>query len=174
MQGGHANVLYDCTQHQSGAQGPPQFSKKRSENACANESLSYGFPSIPGIAPGVAPRIVVFVLLKSWDAILRMECRIPRMEFEFRELLREYPGTLRELREWPFHSESFFLEIGVAPRLLNQVFATQHKDVFSQSQHIRESFCESGEGVRLPRERGRPPGKSGKLPGESGKVPGTL
>ena len=28
--------------------------------------------------------------------------------FEFRELLREYPGTLRELREWPFHSESVF------------------------------------------------------------------
>ena len=26
--------------------------------------------------------------------------------FAFRELLREYPGTLRELREWPFHSET--------------------------------------------------------------------
>ena len=40
-------------------------------------------------------------------------------DFEFRELLREYPGTLRELREWPFHSESVFPEIGVVPRLLN-------------------------------------------------------
>ena len=38
--------------------------------------------------------------------------------FEFRELLREYPRTLRELREWPFHSESVFHEIGVVPRLL--------------------------------------------------------
>ena len=38
---------------------------------------------------------------------------------ELRELLREYPGTLPELREWPFHSESVFPEIGVVPRLLN-------------------------------------------------------
>ena len=44
---------------------------------------------------------------------------------------------------------------------------------------IRESFCESGEGVRLPRERadlrpksGKLPGKSGELPGKSGKLPG--
>ena len=59
-----------------------------------------------------------FVLFKSWDAIPRVEFRIPRMEFKFRELLREYPGTLRELREWPFHSESVFLEIGVVSRLL--------------------------------------------------------
>ena len=40
------------------------------------------------------------------------------INFQFRELLREYPGTLRELREWPFHSESVFPEIGVVPRLL--------------------------------------------------------
>ena len=39
---------------------------------------------------------------------------------------------------------------------------------------LRESFCESGEGVRLPRERGWPPGKSGKLPGKSGELPGNL
>ena len=45
--------------------GPPQFSRKRSENEGANENLSCGFPSIPGIAPGVALRIVAFVLLKS-------------------------------------------------------------------------------------------------------------
>ena len=38
---------------------------------------------------------------------------------ELRELLREHPGTLPELREWPFHSESVFHEIGVVPRLLN-------------------------------------------------------
>ena len=30
--------------------------------------------------------------------------------------IREYRETLRELREWPFHSDSVFLEIG--PRLL--------------------------------------------------------
>ena len=45
--------------------GPPQFSKKRSENAGANENLSGGFAAIPGIAPRVAPRIVGFVLIKS-------------------------------------------------------------------------------------------------------------
>ena len=65
----------------SGVQGPPQFLKKRSENAGANETLSGGFAAIPGIAPRVAPRIVGFVLLKSWEAIPRMEFRIPRMEF---------------------------------------------------------------------------------------------
>ena len=43
---------------------------------------------------------------------------------------------------------------------------------------IRKSFCESGEGVRLPRERGclwgspETSGKSGELPGKSGKLPG--
>ena len=58
----------------------PKSRKKRSENGGANENLSCGFPSIPGVAPGVAQRIV-FVLLKSWDAIPRMEFRIPRMEF---------------------------------------------------------------------------------------------
>ena len=40
-----------------------------------------GFAAIPGIAPRVAPRIVAFVLIKSWEAIPRMEFRIPRMEF---------------------------------------------------------------------------------------------
>ena len=37
---------------------------------------------------------------------------------------------------------------------------------------LRESFCESGEGVRLPRERGWPPGKFGELPGKFGELPG--
>ena len=69
----------DCSY--SGARGPPQFLKKRSENAGANENLSGGFAAIPGIAPRVAPRIVGFVLIKSWEAIPRMEFRIPRMEF---------------------------------------------------------------------------------------------
>ena len=86
----------------SGARGPPQFLKKRSENAGANENLLVGFVAIPGIDPRVAPRIVGFV---EWN-------------FQFREVLREYPGTLRELREWPCHSESVFPEIGVVPRFL--------------------------------------------------------
>ena len=49
---------------------------------------------------------------REWNFVFR------EWNFEFRELLREYPGTLPELREWSFHSESFFPEIGVVPRLL--------------------------------------------------------
>ena len=53
---------------------------------------------------------------REWNCVFREQ------SFEFRELLREYPGTLRELREWLFHSESvFFSEVGV-PRLLNIEF----------------------------------------------------
>ena len=63
------------------SRGPPQFLKKRSENAAASENLSGGFAAIPGIAPRVAPRIVGFVLIKSREAIPRMEFGIPRMEF---------------------------------------------------------------------------------------------
>ena len=76
-----AVTLSNTMIHKSGARGLPQFLKKRSENAGANENLSGGFAAIPGIAPRVAPRIVGFVLIKSWEAILRMEFRIPRMEF---------------------------------------------------------------------------------------------
>ena len=61
--------------------------------------ISIGFPPFPGISPRVAPRIVVFELLKSWDAIPRMGFLIPRIVFELRELLREYPGSLPELQE---------------------------------------------------------------------------
>ena len=52
---------------------------------------------------------------REWNFVFR------EWNFQFRELLREYPGTLRELREWPFHSESVFPEIGVVPRLLKRV-----------------------------------------------------
>ena len=51
---------------------------------------------------------------REWNFVFR------EWNFQFRELLREYPGTLRELREWPFHSESVFPEIGVVPRLLKR------------------------------------------------------
>ena len=83
------------------------------------QTPAFGCAASLGIAPGVAPRIMVFVLLKSWDAIPSMEFVFREWSFEFRELLRECPGTLRELREWPLHSESVFPEIGVVPRLLN-------------------------------------------------------
>ena len=94
--------------------------KKRSENEWANENLSCGFPSTPGIAPGSCSEELWFSYCSSrempfreWNFVFR------EWTFEFRELLREHPETLRELREWPFHSESVFPEIGVVPRLLN-------------------------------------------------------
>ena len=49
---------------------------------------------------------------REWDFSFR------ELFSELRELLREYPGTLPELREWPFRSESGFPELGVVPRLL--------------------------------------------------------
>ena len=49
----------------SGAQGPPQFLKKRSENAWANENLSLRVPINSGNRSGSCSEIVVFVLLKS-------------------------------------------------------------------------------------------------------------
>ena len=92
---------------------PLRSLKKRSENAGANENLSCEFPSIPGIAPEVAPRVVVFALLHSENWISHFEITV-----ELRELLLEHPATLPELREWPFHSEIVFPEIGVVPKLL--------------------------------------------------------
>ena len=58
----------------------------------ATENLSCGFPSIPEIAPGL-----------WFDAIAQVvrRLRTPRkfnLFLELRELLREYPGTLPELR----------------------------------------------------------------------------
>ena len=50
---------------------------------------------------------------RKWDFAFR------ELFSELRKLLREYPGTLPELRERPFRSESVFPEIGVVPRLLN-------------------------------------------------------
>ena len=102
------------------ARGQPQFLKKRPENGGANENLSCGFPSLPGIAPGVAPRIVVFVLLKSWDAIPRTEFRIPRMEFQIPRVAPRIPRNSPRAPRMAFPSESVFREIGVVPRLLSK------------------------------------------------------
>ena len=79
--------VFNFRSHYSGAREPPQFYSKRSENTGTNENLSCGFPSVPGIALGVAPRILVFVLLKSWDAILRATPRIPRNSLRARRMV---------------------------------------------------------------------------------------
>ena len=95
--------------------------KKTSENAGANENLSCRCPSNSRIAPAVAPRIVVSYCssrempFREWNFAFRKSVS------ELRELLREYPRTLRELREWPSHSKSIFLAIGMAPSLLKRV-----------------------------------------------------
>ena len=104
--------------------------KKRSENEGANETISCGCPSIPGIAPRVAPRIVVsripqVVGCHSENGISYSENGISNSE----SCSENTPGTLPELREGPFHSESVFPEIGVVPRLL--IF------VFRQSRHLK-------------------------------------
>ena len=77
---------------------------------------------------------------REWDFSFR------ELFSELRELLREYPGTLPELQEWPLHSESVFLEIGVVPGLLIKKSFTS----FERSQqknsapvHILESLCGS-------------------------------
>ena len=61
---------------------------------------------------------------------------------ELREMLREYPGTLPELREWPFRSESVFPEIGVVPRLLailEDLYALFAPELNTRS--CMEEFC---------------------------------
>ena len=57
---------------------------------------------------------------QEWNAVFRESAS------EFRELFlnsescsENAPGTLRELREWPFHSKIICPVIGVVPRLLN-------------------------------------------------------
>ena len=58
-------------------------------------------------------------------------------------------------------------------KLPSNLIHTKGKSLeLGDARSIRESFCESEEGVRLPRERGWPPGKFGKLPGKSGELPG--
>ena len=82
----------------------------------ANEHLSCRCPSIPGIAPGVAPRIVVFVLLKVVSAIPRMEFRIPRITFLNSERCSENTLDLSESSENDlFTPRAFFLKLGLSP-----------------------------------------------------------
>ena len=96
---------------------PKQYSQNSIPPVASN--LSCGFPSIPGIGPGVAPRIVVFVLLKSWDAIPRMEFRIPRTAFRIPKAAPRIPrNSPRAPRNGLFTPRAFFPEIEVVPRLL--------------------------------------------------------
>ena len=63
---------------------------------------------------------------REWDFAFR------ELFSELRELFREYPGTLPELREWSFHSESVFPEIGVVPRPL-QIDGSSGAHLFGNS-----------------------------------------
>ena len=106
------------TMNLSCAREQPQFLKKRFENAWANEILNVGPPWIPGIAPGVAERIEVFVLLKSWDAIPRIEFRIPRMEFRIPRAVPRTPWNSPRAPRMAFSlRERFSWNWGV-PKLL--------------------------------------------------------
>ena len=74
-------------------------------------------PFNSGNGSGSSPRIVVLhcsshgMPFREWNFAFRESVS------ELRELLREYPATLQQLREWPFHSESVLSEIGVVPML---------------------------------------------------------
>ena len=91
----------------------------------------------------------------EWDLSFR------ELLSEFRELLREYPGTLRELREWPFHSERVFPDIGVVPRLLKYVPAMEQSEQtrrwWTQRLRTRKSGRRGGTKAtsRLKRQRTR-------------------
>ena len=97
----------------SGARGPPQFLKKRSENAGANENLSGGFAAIPGIAPRVAPRIVGFVLIsfREWNFVFR------EWNFQLSESCSENTPELSESSENGLFTPraAFFLKLGWSP-----------------------------------------------------------
>ena len=132
----------------SGARGPPQFLKKRSENAGANENLSGGFAAIPRIAPRVAPRIVGFVLIKSWEAIPRMEFRIPRMEFPIPRAAPRIPRN--------------------SPRAPRMAFSLRELESQRPATGLR-----TPKSPKVPgRVLGRVPGKRGLLGGLLGAVPG--
>ena len=113
--------------------GDQQFLKKRSENAGANENLLCAFPRNSGnrsesCSENCGFRIAQVARHHSENGISRSE----NYFCELRELLREYPGTLPELREWPFCSESVFPEIGVVPRLLKCEIPIKDRAVLNQ------------------------------------------
>ena len=108
-------ALFETSDKCSGARGPPQFLKKRSENAWANENLSCGFPSTPGIAPGLAPRVAVFVLLESWDAIPRMEFESENGISNSKSRSENIPKLSESSENGLFTPRAFFLKLGLSP-----------------------------------------------------------
>ena len=109
-------TLFFCC---SCARGPPQFSKKSSENRWANEIFHLGSHQFRESLRELLRELWFSycssrgMLFREWNFVCR------EWNFEFRELLRGCPGTLRELRQWHFPSESFFPEIRVVTRLLS-------------------------------------------------------
>ena len=105
----------------SGVRGTPQFSKKRPENAGANENLWCGLPSIPGTAPGVAPRILVFCIAQvlgchSENGISYSEDGTSNSE----SCSENTPEHSQSSENGLFAQRAFFPEIGVVPRLLKK------------------------------------------------------
>ena len=93
----------------SGARGLPQFLKKSSENAGANEDLSCGFPSIPGIALGVAPRNVAQVVrCHSENGISYSENGISNSE----SCSQNTPELSESSENGLFTPRAFFLKLG--------------------------------------------------------------
>ena len=96
----------------------------------------------------------------------------------------------RTLRVWRRAQWALSFEAALSKRC-SVCFLSSRRELFFEfvffllgggaSKLLRESFCESGEGVRPPRERGWPPGKSrnfrgslGNFRGSSGNFRGTL
>ena len=96
----------------------PNFEKKRSENAWVNENLPCGFPSIPGIAPRVAPRIVVFALhvrRHSENGISHSENYFLNSESCSENTLERSQSSENSL----FTPRAFFLKLGWSPGFWN-------------------------------------------------------
>ena len=96
----------------------PNSWKKRPENAGPNGGLSCGFPSVPRIALGVAPRIAVFVL----PQVVRWHSENGISHSENQSLNSESCSeSTPELSESSEHGlvtpRAFFLKLGWSPGL---------------------------------------------------------
>ena len=92
----------------------PILGKKRSENAWANEEFPCGFPSIPGIAPGVAPRRIAQVLIRHSENGISHS----KNQFLNSESCSENTPERSQSSENGLLTLRAFSEIGVVPRLL--------------------------------------------------------
>ena len=128
----------------------------------ANESLSGGFAAIPGIAPRVAPRIVGFVLIKSWEAIPRMEFRIPRMEFPIPRAAPRIPRNSPRAPRMAFSLRELLKSFGWGQKVY-----VENVYVFSLSLNLSRAACKwmprenyflnSPRAPRIPRNSPRAP-----------------